>query len=304
MRQNDPGAPGDPFDDAGDLETLDPEEFEAVAAAVIADDGHKRIGRQRWLVAAAVAGAVGLFASGVFVGSAIKPDGREAARPSATATTAPTVDSTTTKALEPVRHVMRGGRYLFRPLPDVPSLTITATGPDQWVGTPAWAMSGPEPVSADPPNGIGIAFLTADGVYPDPCHWDLLDNGQEGQPASVTVGPTVDDLVVALRANTHYTSSTPKPATIDGYTGKELELQLPPAPFAACDKPPEDATGHPFVFSGKAGLYAQGPANRWHLYVLDVRGTRLIAVVLSYKGTPQSDLDIARNIIKTLDIEA
>ena len=56
------------------------------------------------------------------------------------------------------------------------------------------------------------------------------------------------------------------------------------------------------MFSGP-GLYAQGQANRWHLYILDVEGARLIAVILSYAQTPQTDLDLARNIIETLDID-
>ena len=92
------------------------------------------------------------------------------------------------------------------------------------------------------------------------------------------------------------------PVTIDGYAGKELELQLPDGPYTNCDKDdPNDPGGHEFVFSGP-GLYAQGPGNRWHLYILDVDGTRLIAVILSYARTPRTDLDLARNIIETLDI--
>ena len=51
------------------------------------------------------------------------------------------------------------------------------------------------------------------------------------------------------------------------------------------------------------GLCAQGPANGWHLYILDVEGTRLIAVPLSYERTPKADLELARNIIDTLDID-
>jgi hypothetical protein len=38
------------------------------------------------------------------------------------------------------------------------------------------------------------------------------------------VGPTVDDLAAALRANTFYTASDAKPVTIDGCAGQELEL--------------------------------------------------------------------------------
>jgi hypothetical protein len=164
-------------------------------------------------------------------------------------------------------------------------------------------MDGPMPVRADAPGGIGIAFTSARGLFSDPCHWDVAGIGQTDQPGDVSVGPTVDDLVAALRAITFYTSSAPAPVTIDGYVGQELELQLPEEPdYGTCDKDdPDDPGGHVFVFAG-SGLYAQGQANRWHLHILDVEGTRLIAVILSYEGTPQDDLDLAQNIIDTMDI--
>ena len=196
---------------------------------------------------------------------------------------------------------MTGGRYDFRPLPDEPSFSVVATGPDGWVGYPSWAMDGPEPVRADAPTGIGISFFSANGLFSDPCHWDVQGTGG-ADIGDVAVGPTVDDMVAALRANTFYTSSVAKPVTIDGYSGQELELQLPDDPFTGCDKEPGDTVGHAFVFSG-AGLYAQGPANRWHLYILDVDRTRLIAVILSYRQTPETDLNLAQNIIETLDID-
>ena len=220
------------------------------------------------------------------------------------ATTSPSVTSGPATAepesAEPVSDVLTGGRYVFQPLAEVPSFEIVATGPDGWVGYPSWAMDGPEPARADAPTGIGISFFSANGLYSDPCHWDMQDTGR-ADIGDVVVGPTVDDLVAALRANTSYTSSVATPVTIDGYAGQELELQLPDDPFTRCDKEPGDSGGHAFVFSGP-GLYAQGPANRWHLYILDVDGTRLIAVILSYAQTPQTDLDLARNIIETLDI--
>jgi hypothetical protein len=213
----------------------------------------------------------------------------------ATATAAPAT-------AEPVPEVMTGGRYLFGPFGDTPSVKIVATGPDGWVGYPSWAMDGPEPVRADAPTGIGISFFTANGLYRDPCHWDVRGTGETGSPGDVVVGPAVDDLVTALRANPFYTSTVATSVTVDGYAGQELELQLPDDPFTTCDKDdPRDSGGHAFVFSGP-GLYAQGPANRWHLYILDVEGIRLIAVILSYAQTPRTDLDLARNIIETLDI--
>ena len=213
-------------------------------------------------------------------------------------TTSPAVQPVETA--EPVPGVMTGGRYLFGPFGDSASVTIEATGPDGWVGYPSWAMDGPEPVRADAPTGIGISFFTANGIYSDPCHWDVQGTGG-ADVGDVAVGPTVDDLVAALRANENYTSTAPSPVTIDGYAGQELELQLPDDPFTKCDNEAGDDSGHAFVFAGP-GLSAQGPANRWHLYILDVDGTRLIAVILSYAKTPQADLDLARHIIETLDI--
>lgn len=215
-----------------------------------------------------------------------------------------TSGSTTTAGsapVEPVREDLTGGRYLFQPLPDEPSFEVVATGPDGWFGYPSWAMDGPEPIRADAPTGIGISFFSANGLYSDPCRWDVQGTGF-ADTGDVAVGPTVDDMVAALRANTFYTSSVAKPVTIDGYAGQELELQLPDDPFTGCDKEPGDDVGHAYVFSG-SGLYAQGPANRWNLYILDVEGTRFISVILSYADTPQADLDLARSIIETLDIE-
>src|SRR4051812_2532084 len=160
----------------------------------------------------------------------------------------------------PLSDLLTGGRYRFQ----VGDVTIEATGPDRWVGYPSWAMDGPDPVRADAPTGIGIAFFTANGLYSDPCHWDVNGTGDAGTPGDVAAGSTVDDMVAALRANTFYASRDATPVTIDGFAGKELEIQLPDDPFTACDKDdPDDAGGHAFVFSGP-GLYAQGPANWWH----------------------------------------
>jgi hypothetical protein len=251
-----------------------------------------------WIgIAVAVAGCTNAAAS-------VPPQGSNAgaATPSADAAaitvTAAPIDSAAPPTAGPVTERLTGGRYLFR----AQGLVIEATGPDGWVGIPSRALEGPDPVHADAPTGIGISFFSANGMYSDPCHWDVLDTGDAGPPGDVAVGPTVGDLVTALRANTFYASSAAMPVTVDGYAGQELELQLPDDSFTTCDKDdPRDPGGHAFVFSGP-GLYAQGPANRWHLYILDVEGTRLIAAILSYPQTPQAKLDLARSVIETLDI--
>lgn len=215
--------------------------------------------------------------------------------------------ATSTSSAPPVQVItdeLNGGLYQFGPFHDGSrSVNIVATGPNRWVGYPDWAMDGPEPDHADAPKGIGISFLTADGVYSDPCHWDWNDTGHP-DIADVKIGPGVEDMVAALRANTYYTSTAANPVTIDGYSGQELVLQMPGGSYDRCDKDdPNDPGGHVFPFSGGPGLYTQGPANRWHLYILDVNGTRLISVILSYAQTPQNDLDLARNVIETMHIQ-
>jgi hypothetical protein len=204
--------------------------------------------------------------------------------------------------VQAVTDTLNGGLYRFGPFGDSPSFSIVATGPDRWVGYPDWAMDGPEPVRADAPKGIGLSFFSADSVFSDPCHWDWKGTGQ-ADVGDVKVGPSVDAMVTALRAVTYYTSTAPKPVTIDGYSGKELELQMPDGSYANCDNDdPNDSGGHVFVFGGP-GLYTQGPANHWHLFILNVHGERLIAVTLSYAKTPRKDVDTANNVIKTMNIE-
>ena len=253
--------------------------------------------------------ALGSLACVVILAACSSPAARPAtelpsAGPTATmpSTATPIASAPATAAPAALTDRLDGGRYLFGPFGDDASVTIVATGPDGWVGYPDWAMDGPEPIRADAPTGIGISFFTANGLYGDPCHWDVLGTGDAAPPGDVSVGPTIDDLVAALRANTFYTSSAATPITIDGYSGQELELQLPDHPFSTCDKDdPDDSGGHAFVFSGP-GLYVQGPANRWHLSILDVEGTRLIAVILSYAATREADLQSAVSVIRTMDI--
>jgi hypothetical protein len=194
------------------------------------------------------------------------------------------------------------GLYRWDPFTSKPTMSVVAEIPDGWrsVGSLGMTVTGH---ATDAPTGLGIAFLQADGLFSDPCHWDLKGNQEFGQPGDITVGPTVDDLVTALRSNTSYTSTTPSPVTIDGFVGQELEIQVPvDVPLGTCDVEKGDTTnGHYIVFSGlDGGLYAQGPGNRWHMHILDIDGTRLIIVTLSYEGTPQADLDAAQAIVDSM----
>lgn len=185
-----------------------------------------------------------------------------------------------------------------------PGLSVVADIPRPWSGHPEFAaVTSPERNN----SGITISFMEADGLFSDPCHWDLDGSGAIDQPGDVTVGPTVGDLVTALKANTSYTSSTPSSVTLGRFEGQELELQLPGDDvLTTCDQhgpsSPFDGPAY-FVFSGKgAGWYAQGPDSRWHLYIVDVDGRRLITMVSIAEGTPEADIAAAKAIVESLEI--
>lgn len=92
-----------------------------------------------------------------------------------------------------------------------------------------------------------------------------------------------------MAANASYESTTPVGATLGGYSGKRVDLQLAPDP-SGCDNF-EGEENQYFVFGGRdGGMYAQGGANRWQVTIVDVEGTRLIAVLMAYEETSAADL--------------
>jgi hypothetical protein len=248
-----------------------------------------------------VAGFAMLGGSGGVIGGVATPSASPSPTPLLTpvATTQP---PPTTRVLP--EGELPGGTYRLNAFPGEP-MAIQVDVPAGWSGVPPWALIGPGSAGTEAPTGSGIAFIGGDGIHGDPCHWDTAGTGDVTQPGSVDVGPTVDDLVNALRANTAYTTTAPVPVTIGGYAGKQLVLQLPSdVDFAAtCDKETGDPDGHYLPFSGlNAGLYAQGQGNRWTVSIVDVGGTRLIVVVLDYVGTSAADQAAARAIIDSLVI--
>ena len=125
----------------------------------------------------------------------------------------PTVSPTpTTSPSEMPNGTLAPDAYMTRPFTNPYDLALTFDVPSGWTGFPTDALIGAG--GTVPPKGIGIAFLQADGVHSDPCHWDHLGNQREDQPGDVAVGPSVDDLVNALSANTSYTASTPTDTTL------------------------------------------------------------------------------------------
>lgn len=223
--------------------------------------------------------------------------------PAATGSPSPGPSATTTPS--PSIPVMPEGTleartYQIAPFGSVPGLTVTFDAPAGWRGFQNWAIIGPK--DTDAPDGIGIGILRVASLFSDPCHWDVQGNGYYQQTGDIVVGPTVDNLVAALRANTAYTSSTPVDITMGGYRGKQLDIVQPPdLDPSMCDREPGGPEGRYFPFSGEdAGLYSQGTGLRWHIRIVDVAGTRVVIIVDDYAGTPTADQAAAQAIVDSM----
>ena len=195
---------------------------------------------------------------------------------------------------------LTAGTYRLRPSSSE-TMTIDATVPDGgWSGGPPNAIGGPVGES-NGPNGLAVAFFKAQTINSDPCHWDKDGSGSAPPEGDIEVGPTVDDLAEALAASSAYDSTTPVEVTLGGFSGKRLDLQISPDPDG-CDNF-EGEENQYFVFGGpEGGQFAQGGANTWQVTIVDVEGTRLIAVLIAYEETSAADLSAAQGILESVVI--
>ena len=199
---------------------------------------------------------------------------------------------------------LEAGRYVAHPLPAPHAdLTVTFTVPDEWralVGANVLVPTGQPTASG--PGGMAIQFIDVTTINEDACRWS-------GTADDVSVGPEVDDLVEALRAEeTIYAVSDPVDVTMGGFSGKRVDILNPKIFFSGqgpeapgCDEDVIrlwDTTAH-----GAYAFYAQGPANRWQVNILDVDGTRLVVVVQDFAETLPADRAEMDAIVDSLVIE-
>lgn len=219
--------------------------------------------------------------------------------PTAPAATArPTASPAATGPVALPEGRLPGGTYEMDPfIPGGSSISVVADVPGGWNGHPdVGALTKP-----DENTGVLIAGMIVDSLFSDPCRWDLDGSESPDQQGDVAVGPTVEDLVSALQANTSYTSSAATPITIGGYEGQELELQLPGEDvIPTCDNREGQATGDYFV--SPRNFYALSSNSRWQLSILDVDGTRLVILVSIAPTAAAADIAAARAIVESLEI--
>ena len=129
--------------------------------------------------------------------------------------------------------------------------------------------------------------------------------------ADPPVGPTVDDLAVALADLAPFrVSSPPEDVTVYGYRGKYLELTVPDLPVSG-----DDFTGcvdgnlwswvtpRHVAGAGDAFYGYTGPGYREEFWILDVEGTRLVIIAGRSPASPSEDLTEQRAILDSIQIE-
>lgn len=165
------------------------------------------------------------------------------------------------------------------------AIRFTFTVPDGWAGAPLgsdiWLAVGHN----SGPDGAGFLLGRGGWLYSEPC-------GTSEDP-DVPVGPTVADLVDAVVDHPQVEATEPVAAEIDGRPATYFEIQGP-ADLAVC---PEFMVWAP-------SFHAQGPDNRWLVWVLDVDGVRIVITGSEFPGTPPGRSAELREILRSIRIDS
>jgi hypothetical protein len=162
------------------------------------------------------------------------------------------------------------------------SITVSFSAPASW---DTLGSFGVWTAKNAPPDGAAVFFYRGSWLFGDPCLRD------ENERPTIAVGPSVDDFVSALVDHPSIDVTTPVDITLAGHSGKYLDLTIP-ADINEC------ATYQPIA----QHIYAQGPGHRWHVWVLDVEGVRVVVETNDFAGTPPQRLAEEQAIIDSLEI--
>ena len=148
--------------------------------------------------------------------------------------------------------------------PEDDDLRLTLTVPEGWTGLEGWLLH-PTEARWEAPGGAALIPMRGGWLRSDPCLTPA--------PPDIPVGPTVDDFVGALVAHPLLDVTAPVDVTLGGYSGQYLELQAP-----------SDLTGCEYMV-WEPGIWTQGPDDRWHIWVLDADGIRVVLRADTFPGT-------------------
>jgi hypothetical protein len=169
------------------------------------------------------------------------------------------------------------------------TIRVTITVPDGWSGidTAVWLEEN------KPPSGAALGFARGGWLLSDPCKYIATD---------VPVGPTVADFVDAVAEHPILDTTAPVDVTLGGYAGKYFDLQVP-ADISNCELEPGNPDAGPIYRPWEPGIYAQGPGHRWHVWVLDVDGVRVVVQSMDYAGTSEQRRAELQAMVDSVQIE-
>jgi hypothetical protein len=199
-------------------------------------------------------------------------------------TPAPTATATTsTSGLEARRYSVQPGI----------SAAVSLEVPAGWSAMDAWAFSGP--IGHEAPNGVGLRFYTVTNLLNNP---SSLGDG----PLDPPVGPTVDDLMQAIVAQTAWTSSSPTETVIGGYPAQHVQVTIPDD--AELESRGREGDAFYLFLDGADGqIYGWAIGQTFDVYAVDVNGERLVFDGLHYPGTSEADLEALQAVVDSIRIE-
>jgi hypothetical protein len=237
----------------------------------------------RIVIAAVVLAAIGVVAISVL------PRSGNIGGPSPTPT--PTTSPTAPPSPMPAGP-LTPGTYLFPSEGEIVPAAFSITVPEGWTND-GWALT------KGPGATILISPWAVRYTYGDPCHW---------QSTVVDPGSRVEGLASALSRQSGRNGTTPTSATLGGFSGQRLELDVPAFTLADCDAneyrawvaPGPGVTGKGVDEPGRAGF---APGMHSELWILDVNGTRLL-IEASYlaEATASQRAELA-SVVASIEIE-
>ena len=111
-------------------------------------------------------------------------------------------------------------------------------------------------------------------------------------------GTTPADLAAKLQSDPHIAATKPVDVTLSGFNGKRLELQIPDPIVPDCYLSP----GLPLWIGRPTGFAEAG--QRDTVWILDVRGKRVLIEAVSFPGTSAEDLAAQQRLIDSIRIDA
>lgn len=171
-----------------------------------------------------------------------------------------------------------------------PGAHLTVMMPTGWV---TWPSSSESPAAItkgdpEPPNWMAVGAASVADIYNDRCQWmrTMLEP---------RIGPTVEDLTIALADVWGADAAAPIDVTLDGFAGTQMVLTGPTdVDFADCDNG---------EFRRWPGLWYQGPGQMDRLWILDVEGERVVVIATFFPEGSAEDLAELQQVIDSIQIE-